>query len=186
VKSSEATRERIMQAATVEFAAYGIAGARVDRIARNAAGNKNLIYMYFGSKEQLFTTVLARHLTNVYDSIAFTPENLPDYAARLFDFVVDHPELIRLLAWFGLEQRDEWPVEPRANLDTKLKGIAKAQRDGIVAKDFTPAFLLTTVIALCSAWTVSNPLNQFIDPDALKHRATLRKATAKAVERLTR
>jgi len=185
VKNSDATRERIFEAATAEFAAHGIAGARVDRIAKNAAGNKNLIYMYFGSKERLFTTVLERHLKDVYDSVPFTPEDLPDYAARLFDFSMEHPDLIRLLAWFGLEQREEWPIEPRASVDTKLKGLGKAQREGWIKRDFTPAFLLTLVIALSSAWT-ANPLGLFIDPDAPKHRAAIRKAVARAVERICR
>jgi hypothetical protein len=42
-RDPEATKARIFAAATVEFAAYGIAGAR---IARNAQANKQLIYAY--------------------------------------------------------------------------------------------------------------------------------------------
>jgi len=156
----------------------------VDRIAKNAAGNKNLIYVYFGSKEKLFATVLERHLKDVYETIPFTPEDLPGYAARLFDFSMNHPDLMRLLTWFGLEQREEWPVEPGANFDIKLKGIAKAQREGVIAEEFTPAFLLTFVIALSSAWTAVNPFGPAIDPEALKPRAAIRKAVAGAVERL--
>ena len=190
MKRAEATRERILEAATAEFAAYGIAGARVDRIAKAAAGNKNLIYLYFGSKERLFTAVLARHLAHVYDAVAFTPEDLPDYAARLCDFVLDHPPLTRLLLWFGLEldnePRDSRDVEPEGAVKVKLKGITEAQRGGGITRDFTPAFLLTTVIALASGWTAANPLHQFIDPDALTRRAKLREDVAKAVDRLTR
>ena len=37
-------RKRIVEAATVEFAAHGLAGARIDRIARRACANKQLIY----------------------------------------------------------------------------------------------------------------------------------------------
>ncbi|MFD6108194.1 TetR/AcrR family transcriptional regulator, partial [Nocardia salmonicida] len=51
---ADATKARILQAATDEFATYGIAGARVDRIAKTAGANKNLIYIYFGGKDQLF------------------------------------------------------------------------------------------------------------------------------------
>ena len=35
-RDAEATRRRLLDAATAEFAAYGIAGARVDRIAAEA------------------------------------------------------------------------------------------------------------------------------------------------------
>jgi AcrR family transcriptional regulator len=45
------TTRRIFNAAVVEFAAEGIAGARVDRIAANADSNKALIYSYFGNKD---------------------------------------------------------------------------------------------------------------------------------------
>jgi AcrR family transcriptional regulator len=58
-RDSAATKERLLEAATAEFAAHGIAGARVDRIAAAARANKQLIYAYFGSKEQLFDAVLA-------------------------------------------------------------------------------------------------------------------------------
>ncbi len=169
--------------------AHGIAGARVDRIAKAAAGNKNLIYLYFGSKERLFAAVLARHLSHVYDAVAFTPEDLPNYAARLCDFVLDHPALTRLLLWFGLEQGNEqwgvWDVEPEGAVEAKLKGITEAQLERAVTADFTPAFLLTTVIALSSAWTAANPLHQFIDPGALTRCAQLREKVAEAVARLT-
>ncbi|MFD9045102.1 TetR family transcriptional regulator, partial [Streptomyces bottropensis] len=46
-----ATKSRILQAAAAEFAAYGFAGARVDRIAKAASVNKNLIYIYFTNKD---------------------------------------------------------------------------------------------------------------------------------------
>jgi len=56
MRNAEA-KERILQAAMAKFSAYGIAGARVDRIAKTAGCNKNLIYTYFKNKETLFTTI---------------------------------------------------------------------------------------------------------------------------------
>jgi AcrR family transcriptional regulator len=53
-RESAATRRRLIEAARVEFAARGSAGARIDRIAAAAKANKAQIYRYFGSKEQLF------------------------------------------------------------------------------------------------------------------------------------
>jgi AcrR family transcriptional regulator len=57
VRNAEAKRERILDAAMAEFSAYGIAGARVDRIAKMAQCNKNLIYIYFHNKEMLFEAI---------------------------------------------------------------------------------------------------------------------------------
>jgi len=51
-------QERILQAATEEFARYGLGGARVDRIAARAGANKRMLYYYYGNKEDLFLAVL--------------------------------------------------------------------------------------------------------------------------------
>ncbi|HET6307671.1 MAG TPA: helix-turn-helix domain-containing protein, partial [Rhodopila sp.] len=52
------TRQAILTAARAEFAANGLAGARVDRISARAGANKQLVYYYFGNKEKLYQAVL--------------------------------------------------------------------------------------------------------------------------------
>src|SRR6516164_5113836 len=103
MRNAEATKDRILEAALAEFSAHGIAGARVDRIAQAAKCNKNLIYIYFEDKETLFETVLDKHLLRVHEEYPFTPHDLPDYAAKVFDFAMTNPDLMRLLAWSTLE-----------------------------------------------------------------------------------
>ena len=51
-------RERLLLAALREFGQNGYAGARVDKITREAKANKQLLYHYFGNKEALFKSVL--------------------------------------------------------------------------------------------------------------------------------
>lgn len=51
-------RERLLAAALREFGKKGFAGARVDKITREANANKQLLYHYFGNKEALFKSVL--------------------------------------------------------------------------------------------------------------------------------
>ena len=51
-------QERILRAATAEFAHYGLGGARVDRIAERAGANKRMLYYYYGNKEDLFLAVM--------------------------------------------------------------------------------------------------------------------------------
>lgn len=51
--SEQTTKERILEAASVEFAERGFDGARVDEIAKRAGVNKALIYYYYKSKEEL-------------------------------------------------------------------------------------------------------------------------------------
>jgi TetR/AcrR family transcriptional regulator len=55
---ADQTRTRILDAATVEFSANGLAGARTERIAMAAGVNKALLYYYFKSKEALYAATL--------------------------------------------------------------------------------------------------------------------------------
>ena len=48
--ASVSSRDRILRAGAEEFAAHGMKGARVDRIAAAARANKERIYHYFGNK----------------------------------------------------------------------------------------------------------------------------------------
>ncbi len=88
---ADETKTRILDAALGEFSTHGVAGARVDRISATAGCNKNLLYVYFGSKENLFTAVLEQHLVRVYADIPFTPDDLPGFAGRVFDFAMTRP-----------------------------------------------------------------------------------------------
>lgn len=182
---AEATRERILEAATAEFSAFGIAGARVDRIARTAGCNKNLIYIYFESKETLFTTVLRKHLARAFEEVAFTPDDLPGYAGRLFDFAMAHPDLFRLMTWFGLEQTANSPAELVAAKNAKIAALLNAQKAGQVGTAFSPGFLLTAIMALATAWMPANPYGPYIDPKAPKKPAALRRNIVAAVRLLT-
>lgn len=52
--------DRILEAASDEFAAHGFAGARVDAIAKRAGVNKASIYYYIGDKQAVYEGVLRR------------------------------------------------------------------------------------------------------------------------------
>jgi len=99
-----ATRKKLLTAARREFAASGLAGARVDEIAARAGVNKQLVYHYFGDKDALYLAVLEW----VYEEIRaqerkLNLEGLPPQQAikRLieasFDHLAAHPDFIVLL-----------------------------------------------------------------------------------------
>jgi AcrR family transcriptional regulator len=98
------TPRRILDAAADEFAERGLAGARVDRIAARAGANKQRIYAYFGSKDQLFDRVIEDRIEQLLDAVPFDAVDLPGYAVRLLDFNLEHPSLVRLLMWHSLER----------------------------------------------------------------------------------
>ncbi|MFG2826829.1 TetR family transcriptional regulator [Streptomyces sp. NPDC048434] len=183
-RDAEATKARLLQAATEEFAARGIAGARVDRIGTAAKVNKALIYTYFGNKEQLFDAVMDAHVTRVLDRVPFTPEDLPGYAGRLFDFLADHPHQLRLATWNRLERAgtDREPEELHASMRRKTDALAQAQDDGQLPTAFPPEDLLVFTLALVGAWMPTSPMAT-TEPAAQQTRQR-RAAVVEAVRRL--
>ena len=103
-RNPEATRRKLLVAARREFAASGLAGARVDEIAARAGVNKQLVYHYFGDKDALYLAVLEW----VYEEIREQERKLnleglpPGEAIRKlieasFDHLAAHPDFIVLL-----------------------------------------------------------------------------------------
>ncbi|MFI6602566.1 TetR/AcrR family transcriptional regulator [Nonomuraea sp. NPDC050536] len=105
--STTATRTALLEAAREEFAAYGIAGARVDRIAERAGVNKERIYGHFGSKEKLFDAVITGALDDLTAQIALPGKDPVDYIARLTEYYQEHPDTVRLLMWEALNYRGQ-------------------------------------------------------------------------------
>ena len=184
MRNAEATRERILKAALAEFSAHGIAGARVDRIAQIAGCNKNLIYIYFEDKETLFTTVLRKHFMRIHEEQPFTPDDLPGYAAKVFDWALANPDLMRLLAWFALEHKASGPAERVAMFNAKIAALTEAQKAGHVGTAFPPDFLVTAILNLATAWSVASPFGPSLDPKATERPAELRKSLIEAVRLL--
>ncbi|WP_305788140.1 TetR family transcriptional regulator [Symbioplanes lichenis] len=181
-RDATATKARILAAATDEFATFGIAGARVDRIAAAARANKSLVYAYFGNKEQLFGTVLDTHVGRLLAAVPFTADDLPGYAGRLFDYLIAHPHQLKLATWHrlesGAEQRN--PAELNESLEVNAALVADAQRRGAVPGSFSPDDLLVFTLALASAWLPGSA--------TAMPRATIaghRAAVVEAVRRLT-
>ncbi|MDX3851884.1 TetR family transcriptional regulator [Streptomyces sp. AK02-01A] len=184
-RDSRTTRTSLLRAATDEFAAHGIAGARVDRIAAAAGYNKNLIYVHFGSKEQLFDAVYEAAVEEVLDAAPFDADDLPGYAGALFDFHLAHPHLMRLARWHSLERPGEvLPIAVKANA-AKLRALAAAQGDGRVDAGLPPHLLLSLLVALAATWNEGSPepVNTAMDAAELAAR---RHAVVVSVGRLTR
>jgi TetR/AcrR family transcriptional regulator len=64
------TKQKIIEAAREEFARFGFAGARVDRIAQRASVNKAMLYYHFQSKENLYEAVLKDFFTIISGRIS--------------------------------------------------------------------------------------------------------------------
>jgi AcrR family transcriptional regulator len=153
IRDSAATRKRIVEAATVEFAAHGLAGARIDRIARRAGANKQLIYAYVGGKEQLFDATLEANIELLLDSVPFDADDLPGYARRLRTFNTTNPDLVRLVLWHSLERPGRIALLPisQTSGDHKAQAVAAAQAAGRIDDSTPPDVILRHVLALVYA-----------------------------------
>ncbi len=156
---AEATKKRLLAAARQEFGAYGIAGARVDRIAAEAGSNKAQIYHYFGSKDGLFEAVFNEIVAQTLEETPIDATDLPEYAGRLFDRYERNPEVQRLATWYRLERSTaESPLEAiMAGNERKIEAIAKAQADGVLPDHYEPIVLLGLVLHLSGLWAGMTP-----------------------------
>ncbi|MFJ8231901.1 TetR family transcriptional regulator [Streptomyces sp. NPDC094448] len=185
---STATKARLLAAAFEEFTRYGLAGARVDRIARNAEANKRLIYVYYGNKDQLFDAVLARYLGSLADAVPFTADDLPGYAGALFDHLATRPGILRLASWRQLERPGTITAETDA-YRPKVEALADAQRRGTVSGRIAPVDLLALVLGQVTAWFTASPGLRDVAPGdafAPDRLADHRAALTTAVHTLTR
>lgn len=103
-KRTGETRAAILEAALSEFAREGLAGARMEAIARAARVNIALLFYYFQSKEKLYGAVLdqvfsewASVVLPVLRRKASPRDRVLAYIAAHFDFVAGCPLRPRLV-----------------------------------------------------------------------------------------
>ncbi len=167
-RDAEATKARILVAATSEFAEHGYSGGRVDRIAAAAKANKSMIYAYFGNKEQLFDAIIDAAVGDLHESVPFTPDDLPAFAGRLFDFLIAHPTEIRIDAWRRLERPTNTPLEREMFAD-KIARLDEVRGSSDAA--ISSADVLVRVLALAWAWvTVPQALGSLATGDVVAQR----------------
>lgn len=180
---AEGTREAILNAAETIFAEHGFDGARVDAIARLAGYNKSLIFQYFGDKLGLYVEVIRRAdqemsaiQNRLLDSLRADaasisdPGRLKDVLAiivgTLFDYLVEHPRLIRMLSW---EQAEGWETYKKtfAQFETddteQFATIFRtASEAGLLRSDLSPLFQVTIALQVCLSYLSWKPLYEIV------------------------
>ncbi|HVE49532.1 MAG TPA: TetR family transcriptional regulator [Casimicrobiaceae bacterium] len=104
LRDPDRTRAAILSAATSEFAAHGLGGARVDRIAAQSKSNKRMLYYYFGDKEGLYVAVLEAAYERIRGEeqkldLRHKPprEGVRELCIFTWRYFVAHPEFLSLL-----------------------------------------------------------------------------------------
>jgi TetR/AcrR family transcriptional regulator len=185
------SRQLILSAAQDEFAAYGLNGARVDRIAQRVGASKNLIYHYFGSKDRLYLNALEaiyRQMRAEQDDLALQElpplEGMRRLVANTFDHFVRAPALIRLMSieniHFARHLKKSKSVKPlyAPLLRTIRSLLAKGQADGVFRRNVDAVDLYISMSGLAYfylsnrhslAWIFDQPLDE---PKRLQQRRT--------------
>ena len=181
-RDAEATRGRILAAATDEFSAHGFAGGRVERIAAQARSNVRMIYAYYGGKSGLFDATVAEALRRMAENVPPRPEDLAGWAGDVFDHHQRFPEVLRLSMWAQLE-RPEATAEPREVYRNKALAVVTA-----AARPLSVVDVLVFIYAIAQAWQLSpKGLTGLDDNPANGHGvAARRQAVVTAVERMLR
>lgn len=184
-----ATKQKILDAALDQFAERGPAGTTVERIASAAGVNKERIYNYFGNKHDLFMAVMAQESARVAAAVAFDPkaeDPIGEYAGRIFDYQVEHPQLLRLILWEGLTVRNEVAAEAERSQHYREKAgiVAKAQSDGIVRDDLPPGALVFSIMALAGWWQASPHVARMLTEYGDTDLSARREAVVAAARRL--
>ena len=185
-RDPERTRERILDAALVEFGEHGLAGARISAIASRAGVNEQLISYYFDSKEGLYRTLQDRwRLTSADASRLELP--IADVVAAFLRLNVEQRSYARLLAWDGLADTSSDADEAGGYFTEMVDDLRRRQRAGELADDLDPAYVLLLLLAAALAPTVIPQIaRRFtgLDVDSLTFQAAYAEQLRRVVERL--
>lgn len=134
--NAEGAREAILEAAEQVFAEHGFDGARIDTIAEVAGYNKSLIFQYFGDKLNLYAVVIRRADEQMHEfqnqilsellkgetvnDIAKLKALLRTFINAYFDYLVEHPNFVRILNW---EMAEGWQTYTQIATERDLEEL---------------------------------------------------------------
>ncbi|WP_341953802.1 TetR family transcriptional regulator [Salinibacterium sp. TMP30] len=148
------TKQRVLEAAAAEFAEYGVAGARINRIAETAKASKERIYAWFGDKDALFDHVMQTGLDRLAHAVPIDAD-LVEYTVRLHNYFVNDHTAQRVTMWAWLHDVDTLGSFSEGRVEGyrhKLEVIRDAQHRGIVDNTWNPEELLALLLAVASNW----------------------------------
>src|ERR1700761_6185923 len=144
--------ERILNAAMREFAKYGFAGARVERIVRRADVSPRSLYYHFGSKRGLYDAGRERLRSQHFeDFVRGVPdEPLVDRLLGNIDVAMTPrwQQWARMLMWEALDGGADNAPYPKDTVPGDLLAIRAAQERGEIDPELDPHLLTLAFIAV--------------------------------------
>lgn len=161
-RDSAATRLRILEAASKEFAEFGYSGGRMDRVARSARSNVQMIYRYFGGKDDLYLAVLEdtysriRALERSLDLAAYGPiEGMRKLVEFTFDYLLENPDFVKTIRnenVVGGEFARRSTLVPSSTyplLEAITELLKQGRASGVFKVEIDPMQLYITTVGLC-------------------------------------
>jgi TetR/AcrR family transcriptional regulator len=175
---AEGTRQAILDAAEEVFSEHGFDGARVDAIAKTAGYNKSLIFQYFGDKLGLYAAVIRRAdeqtrtwQNEALDSLVQSETKLDSgqirkllatYVGWYFDYLVEHPHVMRIYLW---EMAEGWQTFSRILTQNDFDDIndfspvlTRLQQAGMLRSDLNPIIQVSHALFTCALYLALPPL----------------------------
>jgi len=165
-RSSRDSRGLILEAAREEFGRYGPAGSRLERVARRAGVNKQLIFYYFGSKAGLLQAVAEAAWSRVEAALTARADDSPLDALRLLvgrlaTSASENRDVIRMALATSLDPADPVREVTRTvvgRLEQRLRElISEGQGLGYLRDDMDPAAAARLVLAGTLGWIALPP-----------------------------
>ncbi len=173
------TIQRILDAASAEFGMCGVEGARIDDVAKRAGVTKQLIYYYYGSKDQLYEAVLDRASENAVDPLILDNYELmaPRDAiylllSRIFDQYRQRPMLTAMTLDQNLHNCAHISARSKLRRGTPevVAKFAELVERGIALGDFRPEidphrFFATAIVAITGCFFTGRTMSTYLELD---------------------
>jgi AcrR family transcriptional regulator len=149
-KEKENKKNTILRAARKLFFDRGFKSVTVDNIAAKAEVSKGSIYLYFDSKEEIYTQILiadniAHHerIKNFSATDAPASQLLLEFARIYINYFLDDNELFRILMTFMLQTEqmnltEEQNKEVIRTTNENIKIISEILQRGVDSGEFSP------------------------------------------------
>lgn len=158
----ETTRAQILSVARRVFAQHGFAGTSMSLLARESGVAQSLIHHHFGSKRELWNHLKEWYADEYVEHggpvTATVEDPIVAWAERVFAFLCENPELVRLISWAGLDSDGEFPERMRAVAGQVDGMFREAQQTGRIRKDVNPTHAHLMISQCVSGWLLSKPL----------------------------
>jgi TetR/AcrR family transcriptional regulator len=155
------SREAILKTAIKHFVEKGYDGARVDEIVSDTDTSKNLVYHYFGSKEDLYVAALERiyeefslRRGNAWRDEKSPVEGLRKLARETFNALIEMPEIVSLLNTENLFKAVHIKKLPRIKaiyqplLDDIRELLIRGEKAGVFRKGIDPVQFYISMSAI--------------------------------------